>query len=118
GAERAGQLPHPGAVRRPAFGAGADVVKHELVRSVSCVHGSKFGNVAHVDVIPEPDAFDDPAVTHVQAGDELKRPHEPASVFTPRTAANSGMPVGLSSSGSASSSNASMTRPPRNSAPK
>ena len=56
--------------RAPAVGGGGDVEEDELVGALGVVEGGQLDRIAGVAQIDELDALDDPAVGHVEAGDD------------------------------------------------
>ena len=61
---------HPVAIHAAAFGAGGDVVEHELVGALVAIALGEHQDVAHDLVIAEANALYDLAVADVEAGDD------------------------------------------------
>ena len=59
----------------PGFGRGRDVVKHDFVRAFFIVAAGAFHRVADVLVARKTDALGEPAVAHVQTGNDTLTQH-------------------------------------------
>ena len=66
--EHGGDAVHPAAIHRAAFGAGGDVVEHQLVGAFVAVAARQLDDLAHDAMIAELHALDDLAVAHIEAG--------------------------------------------------
>src|SRR5690606_8062174 len=87
--EHLGHAVDPAAVDGTAFRARRDVVEDELVGALVAIARGERHDVAHDAVIAEPDAFDDDAAAHVQAGDYAsgKNGFSSSSVIRPSSSA-------------------------------
>src|SRR5690606_18353003 len=66
---------HPVAVNAAVLRTGRDVVEHQLVRALVAVAQGQVDDVAHIDVVAEANALDDPAIAHVEAGNDAAAQH-------------------------------------------
>ncbi len=83
--EQAGNILHPRIVEGAAFGAGGDVVKHQLVSALIAIARGQFSGVAHIDVAFKAHAFDNAAVLDVEAGDDPTGGHQATALMASAT---------------------------------
>src|SRR5438132_1697672 len=75
--------------RVPPFGAGGDVEKAQLVRTLAIIEPRLRDRIAGIDEIDEIDAFDDPAILDVEARDDPHLQHGRSSAIKRNAAAGS-----------------------------